>query len=366
MRNDVEDIGVVHGALDYTELRRLNVHPDEVLDFSVNSNPYGPSPHVRTAIAQANLERYPDRECTQLRQAIVQYELRDTAIRFDEVLCGNGSSALIWAIAHAFLRQGDRVALCEPTFGEYAAASCAAGAEIMVWHTTEAQCFQYDIAQLLCWLRKEQPRLLWLCNPNNPTGSNLTPTMIILIAKECSKLGTLLVIDESYLNFVPAEIFFSGIQLRDRSHVLVVRSLTKDYALAGVRLGYVIGQRELLRAVRGQLPSWDVSALAQVAGQAALMDQQHKRETLAQLASERQAFFATLRQAHLTFIPSYTHFCLLKAGNATQVRQQLLARRLLVRDCTSFGLPQFVRVATRPAMEWRRLVTALREVMQAK
>ena len=101
-----EEHMVVHGAIDYGELARLGLHPSEILDFSVNSNPYGPSPAVHEAIAQVALDRYPDRACLQLRRAILEYELSDVDLPMSSLLCGNGSSELIWATARAFLASG--------------------------------------------------------------------------------------------------------------------------------------------------------------------------------------------------------------------------------------------------------------------
>jgi histidinol-phosphate/aromatic aminotransferase/cobyric acid decarboxylase-like protein len=151
--------------------------------------------------------------------------------------------------------------------------------------------------------------------------------------------------------------------LHSDGQLLVLRSLTKDFALAGLRLGYAFGAQSVVDRLRAQIPAWNVSGVAQAAGCAALTDRLHLKTTLAQLAQERRAFFEALRQIGCTVIPSRTHFCLLRVGEARRVRQQLLARKLLVRDCTSFGLPQFIRVATRPASEWQQLLQALKEVL---
>jgi histidinol-phosphate/aromatic aminotransferase/cobyric acid decarboxylase-like protein len=147
--------------------------------------------------------------------------------------------------------------------------------------------------------------------------------------------------------------------------LLVVRSLTKDFALASLRLGYAVGSPELIKRVQAQLPSWNVNGLAQAAGIAALRDRAHLHTTLTALTDERQAFFAALQETGLHMLPSRTHFCLIAVSDAQLVRQELLKQRLLVRDCTSFGLPHYVRVATRPAHEWRPLLQALRKVVSS-
>jgi histidinol-phosphate aminotransferase len=180
-------------------------------------------------------------------------------------------------------------------------------------------------------------------------------------------VGALLVVDESYRHFVwPVEAFSTVdfVVPYDDTPVLVLRSLTKDFALAGIRLGYAVGSVDVVRRLQMQLPAWNVSSLAQVAGEAALSDRDHFEQSMTQLVHEREAFFASLQQVGLCVIPSRTHFCLIEVGDACRVRQQLLLRGLLVRDCTSFGLPRYIRVATHPESAWRQLVGALQEIVQ--
>jgi histidinol-phosphate aminotransferase len=358
---------VVHGAIDYGELARLGLYPSEILDFSVNSNPYGPSPSVSAAIAQVVLDRYPDRDCLQLRRAILEYELADADLPASSLLCGNGSSELIWAAARAFLAPGKRAMIVAPTFGEYRAASLAVGATISEFRIDETQQFQPDLSELLARIVREQPAVLWLCNPNNPTGVWMEQEQLVQVFRTCSNVGTCLIVDESYWRFVAPPLSRTAVALLRETaneHLLVVRSLTKDFALASVRLGYIVGSLQRIKQVQRQLPSWNVNGLAQAAGVAALADRAHLTTTLSALAVEREAFFAALRKVGLHVLLSRTHFCLIDVGDAQYVRQELLQRRLLVRDCSSFGLPRYIRVATRPAHEWRQLVQALREVVQ--
>jgi histidinol-phosphate aminotransferase len=361
---------LIHGALDYSELARLGLQPEEILDFSVNGNPYGPSPQAYQAIASASIDRYPDRECLALRRVILDVELAESGLPLSAIVCGNGSSELIWSIARAYLVPADKTAIISPTFGEYFAASHAVGACIVEFRTVLEADFRPDIAGLCSWLTTNRPTLVWLCNPNNPTGTVLNLLDIVCLAKICSEIDALLVIDEAYHHFV-----FTGdtdvaprsaIQLLStefRSRILVVRSLTKDYALAGLRLGYAVGVPEIIEHVGAQLPSWNVNAFVQAAGCAALADHDHLRSTLNKIAEERQKFFQALSQLGCRVIPSSTHFCLVEVGDAGRVRQDLLMRKILVRDCSSFGLPCFIRVATRSASDWQSLIQALQEVL---
>jgi len=356
----------MHGALDYAELACLGLEPEEILDFSVNANPYAPSPRVRKALASVVLERYPDRECLQLRQTILERELASTRLSLSSILCGNGASELIWTIARTYLKPGERTAIIGPTFGEYAAVCRAVGATIIETRSSIEKLFQLDSEELGAWIRSEQPRMVWLCNPNNPTGTWLDRSQVLPIVAACRDTGAVLVIDESYQKFLVPPEAFSALELLETmpdARIIVLRSLTKDYALAAVRLGYLVASVESVAQLSLQLPAWNVSGFAQAAGVAALNDQEHLKATLELLFIERDVFFKALERTGLPVIPSRTHFCLLDVGDARRVRQQLLTRKMLVRDCASFGLPKYIRVATRPASDWQQLLRVLQEVV---
>ena len=252
---------VVHGALDYEELERLELRPEEILDCSVNANPYGPSPLVRQAIAQAAIDRYPDRESLQLRRALLDHELERPSLTLPSILCGNGTTELIWTIARAFLQPGQKAAILGPTFGEYRAASQATGAAVAEYVAQARNQFHLDLAAISAWLHAERPSLLWLCNPNNPTGLWLDRQELVCLAQVCESIHAVLVIDEAYWRFLVPQEQFSAIDLVEQSgseRLIVLRSLTKDYALAGVRLGYVVATEDTTARLRAYLPSWIV------------------------------------------------------------------------------------------------------------
>jgi histidinol-phosphate aminotransferase len=356
----------IHGALDYGELERLGIHSWQVLDFSVNTNPYGPSPHVREAVTDAVIDRYPDRECLELRRAILDFELAATNLPLHSIVCGNGTAELIWAIARAYLKPGLKTAILGPTFGEYRVACLATGATVVEFQAQASMCFQADVRTISDWISTQHPSLAWLCNPNNPTGTWLDLQQVSLIAEACQRIGAILVVDEAYRHFIFPPETYSAVELLDtasRSHIILLRSLTKDFALAGLRLGYAVAAPHLAELLSSQLPSWNVSGIAQAAGIVALHDRLHLKTTLDKLAIERQVFFHALRDSGLNVLPSRTHFCLIEVEDAHHIRQQLLTRKILVRDCTSFGLPQFIRVATRPTSEWQQLLLALQEII---
>lgn len=339
-----------HGALDYAELERLGLDADKMLDFSVNSNPYGPSPAVRRALAEVPLERYPDREALSLRRALAGR----LDISPEQIVIGNGTAELLWLLALAFLRVGDRVLIIGPTFGEYGRAAALMGALVTAWTAEPERAFAVDPVQVGQRLQELAPRLVFMCNPNNPTGTVVTPETISTWAEAHPR--TLFVVDEAYLAFAPGQRSALGVAL---DNVLVLRSMTKDYALAGLRLGYAVGHASVIAALAGVRPAWNVNALAQAAGMAALSDEAHLRESLEALGRAKCELVASLEDLGLAPLPSAVHFFLVHVGGGRAFRQALLQRGILVRDCDSFGLPAYVRIATRRPEENAQLLAAI-------
>jgi L-threonine-O-3-phosphate decarboxylase len=344
---------VQHGAPDYAELEGLGIGPDDVLDFSVNSNPYGPSPAVTQAIAHVRLDRYPDRACLALRRALSQ-RLQVSA---EQIVVGNGTAELIWLIALAYLASDRHVLIAGPTFGEYAHAAALMGAQVHFLNALPAQHFGMQIDQISREIERCQPHVVFVCNPNNPTGWLIPSSEIAACAARYQ--NTLFVVDEAYRAFVSTG---NDNGITQAGNILSLRSMTKDYALAGLRLGYAVGAPDVVQALASVCPPWSVNAVAQAAGLAALEDEAYLHSTLTALRQAKDALVAELAQVKLNVLPSATHFFLAEVGNGARFRRALMRHGIQVRDCASFGLPAFVRIATRRPEENARLIQALREV----
>ncbi len=184
-----------HGALDYVELERLGLRPDDVLDFSVNVNPYGPSPAVRKAVAETPLDRYPDRESLALRRALAAH----LGVNLEQILVGNGTAELIASLAWAFLRSGDTILVVGPVFGEYSRAAKLMGARVEWWTARPENGFAVEPHAVERSLGQFAPRLAFVCNPNNPTGTVLPIEIIDDWARAFPE--TLFVVDEAYFGF---------------------------------------------------------------------------------------------------------------------------------------------------------------------
>ncbi|MHB1415351.1 MAG: pyridoxal phosphate-dependent aminotransferase [Chloroflexota bacterium] len=341
-----------HGSLSDEE----RAHGEgRVVDFSVNGNPLGPAPGVQTALAAAEPARYPDDACRGLRRALAERAGVDEAW----VLVGNGSVELIWLLAGAYLRPADGVLVVGPTFGEYARAAAIFGATAVECRAGEGDAFRPDVDRIIAQARVLRPRLVFVCNPNNPTGVYLGRAEILRLLDACAE--GLLVVDEAYLAFVDRP--HSLLDSLDNG-VVLLRSLTKDYALAGLRLGYALAAPEVIAALAKARMPWSVNAVAQAAGLAALADPGHLARAREVVEEAKAYLMDELSCLGLGVLPSAANFLLVRVGDAPSVRAALLARGYGVRDCTSFGLPEYVRLGMRPLAECRGLVAALWEVLR--
>ncbi|MDB5339724.1 MAG: histidinol-phosphate aminotransferase family protein [Planctomycetaceae bacterium] len=327
---------VIHGALNHTELAALGIDPASVIDFSASVNPFGPSPRVIEAIANSQIHCYPDRDATEFRQALASH----LGVPKDCLIAGNGSSELLYLIGLAFLRSADQVLVVGPTYSEYSRVAQLMGATVSCCQASPRSGFQFPTRSLEESIRALRPRAVFVCHPNNPTGQ-LTPTAAIYLwADEFPQ--TLFIIDEAYIEFSPdAQSFTKSI----RDNIVVLRSMTKAHGLAGLRLGYAVSTPAVIDLLARVRPPWSVSTIAQNAGIAALQDSTYLQRALASLAAEKTLLEERLAALGAMTFPSETHFFLIRVANATATRQQLLNSGILVRDCTSFGMPGFLRIS---------------------
>ncbi len=352
-RSELHDLPpAVHGAVDLEELQRLGLDPATVLDFSANTNPYGPSPAVRTALANLALDAYPDRRCGALTAALAQTHGVEPA----RILPGNGVSELIWLTALAYVQPGDDVLIIGPTYGEYARAAKLMGGRVTTLLARGEAAFAPDLVEIDSSLKSLRPRLVFICNPNNPTGVALPPREIAIWARQYRR--TLFVVDEAYHPFVAQPGSAASFQA---DNILVLRSMTKDCGLAGLRLGYAIGPENVIESLRRAQPPWSVNTVAQAAGLAALGDPGHQRQSLKRIALAKQELTVRLLQLGMTVLPSATHFFLMRVGSGAHFRAVMLEHGMIVRDCASFGLPAYVRIAARRPDENQRFLAAVQE-----
>ena len=360
---------VVHGAVGSAELEARGMGREGVIDFSASTSPLGPPPDVLAALRSMTAEqvaRYPDPTAAGLRRTLAARHSVDA----EQVIVGNGSAELIWLLALAYARPApERVLIAGPTFGEYERACRLMGAEV-TWQMARAEDrFAVDVEALSERILDERPRLVWLCNPNNPTGVYLRRVEIERLLAACTAARALLVVDEAYLPFVREADSLVG-ALLESGHLFLLRSLTKDYALAGIRLGYGLGTLEMVAALRKVQAPWSVSAVAQAVGEAALVDDAYLERACPDVWAARALVVDGLGALGFSVSEPAANFVLAEIPraweSAAQLRAALFERGCVVRDCASFGLPRHVRVGVRTRGECERLLVELGEVLEGR
>ncbi len=349
---EVENLKVCpHGGINYAEMRAIGLTPEGVLDFSVCINPFMPPPGIRKILDTITIEQYPDSKATELRQPLSE----SLGVRPDNILVGSGTTELIRLTALTYFKQGDPVLILEPTYGDYEVACQIVGAEpVKQWLRAEDN-FTPKIEGTVELIKERCPKGVFICNPNNPTGKYLRQQDIEILLDAMG--DSLLILDEAYISFV--EKNWSSLNLISRGNVVILRSMTKDYALAGLRLGYAIASHEIINNLRRVCPPWNVNIIAQKVGAIVLEDMNYLKQSLRKIKEVKEFLVEELSRLGFTPLPSDTHFFLVKVGNARAFRTALLKHGILVRDGTSFGLPEYVRIAPRTMPECQKLIAAI-------
>lgn len=330
--------------------------PPVRLDFSTNVNAWGPAAAALKAAREADIVGYPDPDALGPRRgAALLWGLPVERVHF-----APGATELVHRLAVTFLRAGDTVLVAGPTFSEYHRASALAGARVQELRGAPPL-FRLPVKAVIRAAMRARPRLVFVCSPNNPTGEELEPRALEAIADALGG-GALLVLDESFRSF--ASLRFAPPTLPAREDVLHLRSVTKDCALAGLRAAFAVGAPPVLRALRAAQVPWSASAPAQAAAAAAIGrgGLQHLELSLRRLAAERQRLAEGLAELGWESLPSRANFLMVRAGGAGRRATALRRRGVRVRDCTSFGLPDHLRIAVRRPAEDAQLLDALKSL----
>ena len=343
-----------HGGPDYAELSAMGISADEVIDFSVGSNPFSFPPEIKDVLNSVAIDRYPDSECAELRACLSE----KLDVSPDNIIVGSGSTEIIRLIALAYFGYGDSALILKPTFGEYEVACHIVGAKVLEQWAREEACFAFDTDETCTLIQKHQPKGVFICNPNNPTGQYLSQQEIERVLQ--ARAQSLVILDEAYSAFTEGS--WLSTDLIPQGNIISVCSMTKDYALAGLRLGYAVADKEIIHHLRQVCPPWNVNAAAQKAGVIALKNASYLKQCEQKIRKAKQFLVKELGNMGFAVLPSKTNFFLTKVGNATKLRACLLKHGILVRDCASFGLPQYVRIAVLTLPQCRKLINTLREL----
>jgi threonine-phosphate decarboxylase len=330
------------------------------LDFSVNTNPLGMPDSVKAAIRDhvEDYQRYPDPSCRALRAALAHHE----GVPENRICCGNGAADLIFRLC---LVKKPRLALiCAPAFSEYERAVTLSGGKVILHHLKEAGGFTLD-SRILEQIRQDLD-MVFLCNPNNPTGRLIDPALLAEILRRCREFHILVVVDECFLPFTHALSLMEDLS----SSLVVLRAFTKTFSLAGLRIGYILSSEEaLINAAAGAGQCWSVSAPAQVAALAALECMSWLEQSQDIIEMERPFLSGELRGLGFTVFDSDANFLLFRSDLPVRSERPLLyrliAKGILIRNCGNFnGLDErYYRCCVKQRTQNERLIAALREVL---
>ena len=331
----------------------------DALDFSANVSPLGLPAGVAAAITAAlpTADRYPDPLCRELRAKLTAAE----GVPAEQVLCGNGAADLIFRLVLALRPR--RALLPAPTFAEYAAALDTVGCTITRFMLDEVN----DFAVTEAFINAVTPEidLVFLCQPNNPTGQVTPPALVEKMLRRCVACGAVLVVDECFLDFLPArDELTAKAFLHDTPNLIILKAFTKLYAMAGVRLGYALcSNAALLDKMRAAGQPWAVSSLAQAAGVAALQETAYADAVRALIETQRPRLAAGLRTLGLRVVDGQANYLLFNAP--ADFGGKLRRRGAVVRSCANYpGLDAtWYRTAVRTEKENAALLKIMREVL---
>jgi threonine-phosphate decarboxylase len=332
-----------------------------VIDFSSNVNPLGPPAGVLGALRD-NLWRvslYPDDSGRELKEAVAEY----AGVGEENIILGNGSTEVIKGFAEGFIAKGDHVILPIPTYSEYEYQALLRGAEIT--YLSPRGDLSFSVEGILSAI-EEKPRALFLCDPNNPTGKTLRKHELRRVLEAAHEEEVLVLLDEAYIEFADRPCFQEAAEYEN---LLVSRSLTKFFALPGLRLGYGIGSQKIVALLERLRIPWNVNALAQVAGIEALKDKGFAETSRRFVKAEREFLRSKVEGIGLATVASDTNFFLINLGGriaSAELKARLLDKKILIRDCSSFkGLGEdYIRVSVKQREENLRLIRELKRVME--
>ncbi|MBI2495100.1 MAG: histidinol-phosphate transaminase [Candidatus Omnitrophica bacterium] len=329
-----------------------------VIKLASNENALGPSPKAMAALraATSTLHRYPDSTCRALRERVAK-RLR---VPPASLIFGNGSDELIVLALRAFVDPGDEVVVAAPTFLIYELQAKACGAEVVV---VPLRAYRYDLAAM----RKAvtpHTKLVFIANPDNPTGTYVTKRELQAFLRDLPT-ETIVFLDEAYYEFVEAADYPQTLSSVNERALIVTRSFSKAYGLAGLRIGYGLAQPSLIAAMDAVREPFNVNSLAQAAAAAALDDRAFLLRTRRMVAEGRRYLTKAFENLKLRYVPGVTNFILLELGpRASGIAEALLSRGVIVREMSAWNLTGCLRVTIGTMAESRKFIRALKQCLR--
>jgi histidinol-phosphate aminotransferase len=335
--------------------RELGLDPNGIIKLASNENPFGPSPRALAAakLALEHGELYPDGGCFALRQKLAAA----WGLAADQFIVGNGSNEVIELISHALLGPGDEVVMAAPSFAVYKLVTLVFGAkaiEVPLVH------YRHDLNQIAAAITPKT-KLVYVCSPNNPTGTANGEADLLAFARALPD-HVVAVLDEAYAEYDPNAPDLLPL-IREGRKVVCLRTFSKIYGLASLRIGYGYAAPDIIAALNRMRQPFNVNAIAQAAAVAALDD----TEFTAKCARENRAGMAQLEAGFtarkLEWVPSVANFILVKVGEGARIFDALQRRGVIVRPMKSYGMPEWLRVTVGTHAQNERLLAELKTAL---
>ncbi len=333
---------------------------EDIIKMASNENPLGPSAMAVKAITNTlgQLHLYPDSNCFNLKQKLAER----FNVPVEALLIGNGSDELLRLIAETFLTAGDEIIVGAPTFSEYEFTAMVMGARCVPIPLHD---YKNDLDAMLKAITP-QSKMLVICNPNNPTGTIVTEAALDEMMQKVPE-DLLVVFDEAYSEYVQDKNFVSGLKYVEQGrNAIVLKTFSKIYGLAALRVGYAITTEEIAMAVKRVCEPFNVNMLAQVGATAAIDDQEHLEKSLAVNETGKKYLYDAFSEMGIVYVPTQANFILFDARrDAREVFQSMLQQGVIIRNCTSFGYPTFLRVTVGTMEQNERFIKTLKQILQA-
>ena len=335
-------------------------NPDEkIVDFSSNVNPLGCYNGVKKFLKKQlnTISQYPDSESKKLRSNLKWY----TGLAESQIVVGNGATEIIYNFCTAFLNKKTKVLISIPTFSEYEKAARLSGSKIIFYKTMN---LNNNLSEFI----KKIPNngIVFVCNPNNPTGVIIPKINLLKIVTSAKKKSSIVFIDETFIELVPDSNESLVKSIKHHNNLFILRSFTKSFGLAGIRIGYALGSKEIVSVLQRIKIPWNVSNIAQSAASAAICYHPFLEKSKKLIKKENDFLIKSISKLDkFSCYKSSTNFLLLKTTiKSKTLQKKLLKNKILIRDCSTFrGLnDSYVRIAVKTRKENIKLISALEEI----
>jgi histidinol-phosphate aminotransferase len=335
-------------------VRELGLKEDSIVKLASNENPLGIGPRTRAAIERAlgEIARYPDGNGHELKQALA----RRHGVDMGQIVLGNGSNDVLEMVALAFLGPGRAAVYSQHAFAVYPLATQARGARAIV---APARDYGHDL-EAMARLLDDETCVVWIANPNNPTGTIAAPAALEAFVRRLPE-RVIAVIDEAYNEYLPADQRADTVKwLKHHPNLVVTRTFSKAYGLAGLRVGYALAHPSVADVMNRVRQPFNVNSIALSAAAAALEDMEFVARSYAVNLQGMRQLCDGVQQLGLDFIPSYANFLTVRVGKAQDIYKRLLRRGVIVRPVGGgYGLPEHLRVTVGTEAENERFLSAL-------